>query len=365
MKLRQVSIRDYKKIKNLFRRNSLGIVNFNRWKNLWHKNPILKERKNWIKGWIMMDGNKLVGHFGCFPTKYFLNNRSYICSVLYGWVVDKKFRSQSILLLKKLFTQPKIDFLLGSTTNPRAGKIMKALNAKQIQSESLNYSLIIVLNLKKMIHFFLIKKSFPFKKILSNIISPPLLFLLKNKINYWEDKFFNNNIVECQKIDFRFNRIWNNVKRTHKDTLLFQRDKNWLEWHLEYFLKKRNAWIFLSKKRNKVNGYAICVTNNNYKDEIKRAFLIDLISVDKNTDTLKSLIGACIKEAKKRGCDIFEFRGFDKSKKPFIEFFNPFKKKLSDNSFYYKSNNVSLGKKLGKKNYWNPTYIDGDAINNF
>ena len=69
MKLRQVSIRDYKKIKNLFRRNSLGIVNFNRWKNLWHKNPILKERKNWIKGWIMMDGNKLVGHFGCFPTK--------------------------------------------------------------------------------------------------------------------------------------------------------------------------------------------------------------------------------------------------------------------------------------------------------
>ena len=216
-----------------------------------------------------------------------------------------------------------------------------------------------------MIQFFLIKKSFPFKKILSNIISPPLLFLLKNKINYWEDKFSDNNIVECQKIDFRFNRIWNNVKRTHKDTLLFQRDKNWLEWRLGYFLEKRNAWVFLNKKRNKVNGYAICVTNNNYKDDIKRAFLIDLISVDKDTDTLKSLIGACIKEAKKRGCDIFEFRGFDKSKKPYIEFFSPFKKKLSNNPFYYKSNNVSLGKKLGKKNYWNPTYIDGDAINNF
>ena len=65
-------------------------------------------------------------------------------------------------------------------------------------------------------------------------------------------------------------------------------------------MEKRNAWVFLNEKRNKVNGYAICVTNNNYKDDIKRAFLIDLISVDKDTDTLKSLIGACIKEAKKK-----------------------------------------------------------------
>jgi len=365
MKLRQVSIKDYKKIKNLFKRNNLVMVNFNRWKNLWHNNPILKKKKNWTKGWILMDGNRSVGHFGSFPTKYFLNNKTYICSVLYGWVVDKNFRSHSILLLKKLFTQPKIDFLLGTTTNPKAGKIMKALKAKQIQSENLNYSLIIILNLKKTIQFVLTKKSFPFKKILSSIISLPLSYILKKRINSWEDKFSDNNIIKCKKIDFRFNYIWDNVKRTHKDTLLFQRDKNWLEWHLGYFLKKKIAWIFLNRKNSKVNGYAICIINKDYKDCIKRAFLIDLISIDKSRDTLTNLIGACIKEAKKRNCDIFEFRGFDKSKRPYMELFNPFKKKLSNNPFYYKSNNINLSRKLSKSNYWNPSYIDGDTINNF
>ena len=78
MKLRQVSIKDYKKIKNLFKRNKLEMINFNRWKNLWNKNPILKKRRNWIKGWVMIDGSRIVGHFGSFPTKYYLNNNSSI-----------------------------------------------------------------------------------------------------------------------------------------------------------------------------------------------------------------------------------------------------------------------------------------------
>ena len=102
-------------------------------------------------------------------------------------------------------------------------------------------------------------------------------------------------------------------------------------------LKLRDDYL-----NNKVNGYAICIINNYYKDGIRRAFLIDLISVDKSSNVSINLIGSCIKEAKKRNCDTFEFRGFDKSKKPYIEFFNPFKKKLSDNPFYYKSNNASI-----------------------
>ena len=79
MILRTVSIKDYKKIKNLFNRNNLEIISFNRWKNLWQRNPILKNKKKWIKGWVIEENKKIVGHFGSFPTKYLLKNKSYLC----------------------------------------------------------------------------------------------------------------------------------------------------------------------------------------------------------------------------------------------------------------------------------------------
>ena len=61
--------------------------------------------------------------------------------------------------------------------------------------ESINSKMSIsknILNLKKTIQFVLTKKSFPFKKILSSIISLPLSYILKKKINSWEDKFSDN-----------------------------------------------------------------------------------------------------------------------------------------------------------------------------
>ena len=123
--------------------------------------------------------------------------------------------------------------------------------------------------------------------------------------------------------------------------------------------------MLLSIKDRKVNGYIICIENNNYKDGLKRAFLIDLVSLNKKNEVYINLIGACIKEAKKRKCHIIEFRGIDKLQKTYINFFDPFSKKLSTNPFYYKSNNDKLDNILNKDKYWSPTYIDGDTIINF
>ena len=52
-------------------------------------------KKKWAKGWIIEKNQKVVGHVGNFPMNYFLNKKAYVCAVLNGWVVDKKFRSHS------------------------------------------------------------------------------------------------------------------------------------------------------------------------------------------------------------------------------------------------------------------------------
>ena len=102
MNIRNVSIKDYKKIKILLKRHNMNMIDFKRWVNLWKKNPSLKNNKiKWIKGWVIEKNNKVVGHIGHFPMQYFLNKKPYLCSVIYGWAVDEKFRSLSIVLLVK------------------------------------------------------------------------------------------------------------------------------------------------------------------------------------------------------------------------------------------------------------------------
>ena len=365
MKVREVSIKDYNKIKKLFKRNHLKMINLNKWKNLWNKNPILLNKKKWIKGWVLESNkNEVVGHIGNFPMQYFLNKKSYLCSVLNGWVVDKKFRSISMLLIRKYFSQKNVDFFLGTSFGFTTSKIMQAMNGKAVPTVDLDTSLIIILKSISIPKYFFGKVSFPFKSIVLKLLSLILVFFLKGRFNFWKNNFSNENITKCSSFDNRFNIMWKKIKLKKKNKLLFNRDKNWLRWHLDHLLKTNKAWIFVNIKNNKTMGYSICIEKENLENKIKSALLVDLITLDDNSNMSRNLIGANIKEAKKRNCDIFELRGFDKQNREYMEFFKPFKKKLSLNSFYYKSRNRKLDKLLNNVSCWNPTYIDGDAIIN-
>ena len=141
--------------------------------------------------------------------------------------------------------------------------------------------------------------------------------------------------------------------------------KTILEWKNELDLLKIDYEIILAEDGSDDNTKNILLELINDDKNFKRAYLVDLISIDKKNEILTSLIGVCINEAKKRKCDIFEFRGFNGSKLGNIKSFKPFEKKLSFNPFYYKSNNKKLNKILNKSSHWSPSYIDGDVIVNF
>ena len=201
--------------------------------------------------------------------------------------------------------------------------------------------------------------------VLLSLIKWPLYFFLGSKLNSWENKFSDKHIIRCEKIDTKFNYLWKKIKSSYRKNFILQRDTKWLKWQLDCFLKHNQAWLMLSIKNKKINGYAICIENNNNKDGLKRAFMIDLIYFNQDHRVATNLIGSCIKEAKGRNCDIIEFRGFNKLKRLNINFFNPLEKKIKDNPFYYKLNSNKLSRILNKPHHWIPTYMDGDTIISF
>ena len=179
MILRTVSKKDYNKVRKLFKRNELKMINFNRWNNLWSKNPALLNKKKWTRGWVIEEDKVIVGHIGNFPMNYFLNGKNYICSILNGWVVDKKFRSASMILIKKYFAQLNIDFFLGTSFGLKTSKIMEALNVKKVPVKDLDSSLIIILKSSSIMKFFLGEKTFLFKNFIIGFFSIILTLFFK------------------------------------------------------------------------------------------------------------------------------------------------------------------------------------------
>ena len=84
MNIRNVSIKDYEKIKILFKRHNMNMIDFKRWVNLWKKNPSLKNNK--IKGIIMLspaiDPNSeeyfWVGNFAKWKATRWLVPRAFV-----------------------------------------------------------------------------------------------------------------------------------------------------------------------------------------------------------------------------------------------------------------------------------------------
>ena len=197
--------------------------------------------------------------------------------------------------------------------------------------------------------------------------------ITKNIIKSWIKNFFNfdPNTWEMETTARRIIAWSSNIDLTLEDSEKIYKKKFFLS-----LIKQSN---FLSKNLKSLvyePGKIICCSaiilsgimfkenESNFKTGIKSALLIDLITFHESNKTSKNLIGANIAEAKRRNCDIFEFRGFNNEKISYMKFFNPFTKSLPNNPFCYKSNNKKLNKLLSQSKYWCPSYLDGDAIVN-
>ena len=162
LRLLKTKIKDYNKIKSLFKRNNLNFMSKDTWLNF-RNNPFLKENKKIDLGWKFESGNKIVGHIGYYPTIYRYNSKKIICSILHGWAVDEKYRSISVILLKKYLNQKGKDLFLGTTFNSHTGQIMESLGINQVPIEGLDKSSILILNPKNFLEMYFQKKKYYLK----------------------------------------------------------------------------------------------------------------------------------------------------------------------------------------------------------
>ena len=358
-KIRKVKIHDFKNLKSLFLRNALKFMSKQTWCNLCI-NPEIKMSKPSCLGWVYEINGKIVGHIGSYSTMYSIKKKKLKCSVLHGWVVDKKHRTLSISLLKKYLTQKNQDFFLGTTTNEKAGKIMKLLDFKQVSVAGLNYSSIIILNLNNFLEFFFHRKKFFFKKFIIFFLNKILSVILIKNLNYWKKNKIPNHVKKIFEFDKIFNIFIKKYLKENKNLIELNREAKWNNWLMLKKISSKKIWVFKSVKNNKIIGYSACLIV--HKDKFKYAQLLDVLVLKNNDQVYKDLMIANIKEAYKRNCEYFEYRNSLNVKQEILKNFSSIRIKLKHNTFYYKSNNDKTKNILNNKNNWNPSSLDGDIL---
>ena len=360
--IREVIKDDYDQIRELHKKFNLKILNESDWIKFWYQNPHLLESKTYTPvGWVIEDNNNIVGYLGNLVKEYNYKDEKIIIAFLHGWVVDKKYRLEAVLLFRKFFNQENIQIFMNTTANEATANIWSKNTAKKIPLKNFQNILFIILDLEKFIDSFFEYKKIKMNKFIKKIILQSFKIFFSNKISYWKKLDANLRTNLNNVIDKKFDQFWNSYKIDCENYLLLSRSTNWIKWHFQKKIDDNDAWIISLNDNNKLLGYAICSDTSNNKINLKRISIVDLVSLGDNEKVYLSLIKKCILEAKKRNYHTVEFIGYKKLKREIFSKFKPFKRKLAF-PFFYKSKNQTYENFLKKDEIWDPSLIDGDAF---
>jgi len=362
MIIRKVKVEDHAEIKSLANKYKINVFNKTEWEKIWNENPLLKDYdKEWVKGWVMVEKDKIVGHIGNIPTQYTLNKKTYTGSVINCWVVEEKYRLHSINLIKEYHSQQDIDFFIATTSSLKTSKILPVFGWKKMPIKDYDKKLNIILNFKNVYQAYLEKKFKKFKYIFEHFSRLGNL-LLSKRINFWKKLKKDNEFEVYKQFDKTFDEFWEKMKIKNKEIFLFNRKSDWMNWHLNNKIKENNLLILVKKKDGKIIGYAVCIYKQDKDLNLKKAVLIDIMLLNNDDKIFIDLILNSINHSLKSSCDLFQIVGFNEEKRKLIYKLKPFVVKNKFSTFYFNVKNLILNDFLSKKQYWDPSELDGDSI---
>jgi hypothetical protein len=353
-KIRAVKFNDYNQIKKLQSSNNLNIPEKKIWINLFKKNPLKKKN-----GWVIENNREIIGYIGNILREYKFNNKIISTACINAFVVKKKYRFLSVLLLRKFFLQKNILLFLNTTSNKETSRIWKKFNAEKIPLKSLNAINLIVLNLKEVIRAYLKKKNLCQNKLLILIICLFFKILNFRKMSLMKNKIFYEDIKFVKKIDNKFDIFFKKYSRNKKKIVSNNRSI-WLKWIYQEKIDNNKGWIYAATKNNQIIGYACCIEKNNNYIGLRRVLLTELHAINNNQNVLKKLISNCIQHSKNNNYYVIETVGFDDNKNNLIKSFSSTKRNFGIFPFYYKTNNSKLKKILKNSKSWDIGFSDGD-----
>ena len=371
-KLRQASFDDYPQIAALHSRYGWA-RSFDHWTHLWLGNPLYRELEaGWPIGWVVEDENKqIVGTMGNIPLLYQFEGRRVIAATGRSQVVDPAHRGAALLLMDRVINQPNIDLYLNNSVSEAVAASFSLFRCPHVPVGLWDQSAFWVTNFPGILEQLRSRyhaggdggEEAPHgMRHMLNPLSYRLSLgaLLKGRLA----KGLREGDVEvqaCAGFDDRFDYFWDDLARHNPCRLLAVRTREVLNWHFRYALESNQLWIATIVDGPSLAAYAIFEKNEYPPTHLKTVRLVDFQSLEGSTALLSPLLCWALRKCRNEGIHVLENVGRWLEKGELIDTVAPFRRKLSNWTFFYRAGNPSLAQSLQDRRAWSPSLFDGDA----
>jgi amino acid adenylation domain-containing protein len=332
------------------------------WEHLWVDNPVCRQNPGWPIGWVLENGDKrIVGCIGNVPLSYEFEGRPLLAATSRALVVEERYRSYALSLIRHFFKQEGVDLFIDTSVNAKAVAPHEIFRAQRVPVGEWDQTAFWITNNQRFVESFLSRKGLPFAKSLSYPLSAGLQ--LKHAVSEGGMRNHRNGIevVPCTAFDERFDNFWRDLRESRPHMLLATRSREVLDWHFGRALAQNRAWALTVSNGSRITAYAILYRQDNEAHGLKRMKLADYQSLDGNPELLAPILFRALEQCRNQDIHVLELSGLSPQKQRIADQLKPHRRGLCAWRFFYKAKDESLAQRLKDSKVWDPCCFDGDA----
>ncbi len=274
--------------------------------------PFLKEHWDWkyrsrpIKGacsLVMIDGDKVVGHWGFSPVRYKLGPKSYVASISFDMAVDRKTFGRRAAALN-LVQIGKTAYYVIESQGAVFGAGFPNINSLFLGIKRLGWIPIVhILNLscylrlkpflqKRLSNRFLVKAASLLWRALVKI------GLYSRFLDLWPS--WGRKVHKVNSFDERADALWQSTSQKIGNAVV--RDAKYLNWR--YFSPLKPVYdVFIAERKHQLVGYIVLRIRED-RENVKEAVIADILAKDHSPLIASQLILSAVRFAVKNNCDV-------------------------------------------------------------
>jgi len=274
--------------------------------------PFPKEHWDWkyrarpIEGGsslVMLDGDRVVGHWGFSPVRYKLGPKDYIASISFDMAVDRKAFGRRTAALK-LLEMAKTAYHVIESQGAVFGAGFPNTNSLFLGIKRLGWiPLVHILNLS----CYLRLKPFLQKRISNRFIvgAADLLWramvklgLFSRFLDLWPS--WGRKVRKTESFDERADALWQSTSQKIGNAVV--RDAKYLNWR--YFSPLKPVYdVFIAERKSQLVGYIVLRIRQDQQG-VKEAVIADILAKNHSPLIASQLILTAIRFAVKNHCDV-------------------------------------------------------------